>query len=253
MPRRVLITAALVLLVAAASLPAVASAGPRYVAPKWTSAVKVTRCSRALEEAVFHGKMRRVEDTKRMAMRFTLLERTGAEGFLPVPTPKLGRWHRSRVGVARFGYKQIVRNLAEGSVYSMRVDYRWYDEEAQVVKRARKRSASCPNPGALPNLRVRIVGVKNTAAEDSDRYFVKVMNVGQALAENVPVSLSVNGVLGGSTTVPLLYSKGSRVVSIRAPECEVYVEAAADPDGLIAETSELDNTHQLACQDLKRR
>jgi hypothetical protein len=252
MPRRTLITA-LALLVAAAMLPATAGAGPRYVASKWTSAVKVMRCSRVLDEAVFHGKMRQVEDSARMAMRFTLLERTGTEGFLPVPAPKLGRWHRSRVDVGSFGYKQIVRNLAGGSVYSMRVDYRWYDEDGKVVKRARKRSSSCPHPTALPNLRVRIVGVRHTADEDTDRYYVKVMNFGQAPAENVPVTLSVDGVLGGSATVPLLYSKGSKVVSIRAPECEDYLEAAADPDELIAETSELDNTHQLACQDLKKR
>ena len=90
-------------------------AGPRDAASKWTSIVKVARCSRALDEAVFHGKMRRVEDRERMAMRFTLLERTGAEGFLPVPAPKLGRWHRSRAGVRAFGYKQSVRNLAGGA------------------------------------------------------------------------------------------------------------------------------------------
>jgi CARDB len=253
MPRRVLITAALTSLVAAATLPAAAGAGPRYVASKWTSVVKVTRCSRVLDEAVFHGKMRRVEDSKRMAMRFTLLERTGTEGFLPVPAPKLGRWHRSRLDVGGFGYKQSVRNLAAGSVYSMRVDYRWYDEDGKVVKRARKRSASCPNPTALPNLRVRIVGVRKTTAEDTDRYFVKVMNAGQAPAGNVPVTFSVDGVMGGSATVPLLYAKSSKVVSIRAPECEGFVEAVADPDESIAETSELDNGHQLACQDLKKR
>jgi hypothetical protein len=252
MPRR-LLTTALALLVAAAALPAAASAGPRKVAGKWTSAVKVTRCSRVLDEAVFHAKMRRVEDSARMAMRFTLLERTGTEGFMPVPAPKLGRWHRSRPHVAGFGYRQIVRNLAKGSVYSMRVDYRWYDDDGEVVKRARKRSPSCPNPTALPNLRVRIVGVKKTSDEDSDRYFVKVMNLGPALAENVPVSLSVDGGTGGSATVPLIYAKSSRVVGIRAPECEGYLEAEADPDELIAETSELDNTHQLACQDLKKR
>jgi hypothetical protein len=252
MPRRLLITA-LALLVAAAALPAAASAGPRYKPGTWTSAVKVTRCSRALDEAVFHGRMRRVEDSARMAMRFTLLERKGTEGFLPVPAPKLGRWHRSRVDVGGFGYKQIVRNLAEGSVYSMRVDYRWYDDDGEVVKRARKRSPSCPTPTALPNLRVRLVGVKDTWDEDTDRFFVKVMNLGPALAKNVSVSLSVDGVTGGSATVPLLYAKGSRVVSIRAPECEAYLEAVADPDELIAETSELDNTHQLACQDLKKR
>ena len=253
MPTRFVITVSLVLLAGTALLPAAAGAGPRYVASKWTTAVKVSRCSRVLDEAVFHGRMRRVKESRRMGMRFTLLERTGDEGFLPVPAPKLGKWHRSRSGVAAFGYRQIVRNLAKGSVYAMRVDFRWWDGEGDVVKRSRKRSATCPGPDALPNLRVRVTGVKKTAAEDSDRYFVKVMNLGSAPAANVPVALTVDGAPGGSATVPLLYAKSSRVVSIRAPECEGYTEAEADPDGLIAETNELDNTHRLACQDLKKR
>lgn len=244
MAKRVVITAVLALLVGAA---------PSSAASGWPAGVKVDRCSRLLDEAVFHGKMRGVKDSERMAMRFTLLERTGTEGFLPVSAPKLGRWHRSRPGVARFGYRQIVRNLAQGSVYAMKVDFRWFDEDGRIVKRARRRSASCPDPKALPNLRVRITGVKRTADPDTDRYFVKVMNWGQAPAESVPVSLSVDGVLGGSVTVPLLYSKSSKVVTIRAPECGGYASAEADPDGLIAETSELDNGHQLACQDLTKR
>ena len=100
---------------------------------------------------------------------------------------------------------------------------------------------------------MRIVGVSDTAATETDRYFVKVMNLGAAPAEGVPVSLSVDGATGASTVVSQLYPKSSKVVSIRAPECESFVEATADPDGLIAETSELDNAHQLACQDLTER
>ena len=110
--------------------------------------MKVTRCSRALEEAVFHGTMRRVRGTKRMAMRFTLLERIG-RGGLPAPS----RRRSSAGGIARasvsrgFGYKQTVRNLAEGSVYSMRVDYRWYDEDGQVVKPGAQALRELPEPG----------------------------------------------------------------------------------------------------------
>jgi hypothetical protein len=245
MPKRFFTTVSLVL-IAGAALPSAADAG-------WTSAVKVNRCSRALDEAVFHGKMRRVPDSERMAMRFTLLQRTGMEGFLPLPAPKLGKWHRSRTDVRGFGYRQIVRNLAEGSVYAMRVDFRWYGEDGELVKRSRKRSATCPEPNTLPNLRVRITGVKETADEGSDRYFVKVMNYGAAPAENVAVSLTVDGATGGSATVPLLYAKGSRTVTIRAPECESFLQATADPDELIAEKNELDNVHHLACQDLTKR
>ena len=253
MVRRLASIAILGLLAAAACLPALASGKPRYTASAWTAIVKVSRCSRALDEAVFHGKMRGVEDSERMAMRFTLLERTGMDGFQAVPAPKLGKWHRSRTGVGAFGYKQAVRNLVKGSVYRVRVDYRWYDEEGEVLARKRKSSASCPNETALPNLRVRVAGVRKTPSVDTDRYFVKVMNVGRAPAAGVAVRLAVDGIASGTVTVPQLYPKASKTVTIRAPECESWVDAKIDPDGLIAETWEQDNTHLLACQDLVRR
>jgi CARDB len=249
MARRLASITTLGLLVAAAAVPASAGAGPA----KWTAQVKVARCSHAFDEAVFHARMRRISDAKRMALRFTLLQRTGEEGFLPVAAPKLGRWHRSRIGVAGFGYKQAVRNLAEGSVYRVKVDYRWYDEDGEVLARARRRSPTCPDPAALPNLRVRIVGYRATSSVDTDRYYLKVTNDGSAPAEGVPVRLSVDGTAAGTVTVPNIYAKASKLVTIRAPECGSSVGAEVDPDGLIAETSELDNTHQLACQDLQRR
>jgi hypothetical protein len=239
--------------VAGSCLSATAAAKPRYTAATSTAFVKLSRCSRALGEAVFHGKMRSVEDSERMAMRFTLLERTGMEGFQAVPSPKLGKWHRSRAGVAAFGYKQAVRKLVKGSVYRVRVDYRWYDEEGEVVARKRRSSASCPNETELPNLRVRIAGVRRTPSVETDRYYVKVMNVGRAPATGVAVRLAVDGIASGTVTVPQLYPKGSKIVTIRAPECESWVDARIDPDGLIAETWEHDNTHVLACQDLARR
>ena len=119
-----------------------------------------------------------------------------------------------------FGYKQAVRNLVQGSLYRVRVDYRWYDEDGEVIARTRKRSASCPNETALPNLRVRITGVRKTAAAATDRYYVKVTNVGRAPAEGVPVRLSVDGVAAGTATVPVIYAKGWKTVTMRAPECE---------------------------------
>jgi hypothetical protein len=253
MARRLAHTTALGLLLAGLVLPAAAGGWPRYVATKWTAQVRVARCSQELNEAVFHARMRRVPDTKRMALRFTLLQRTGAEGFQAVAAPKLGKWHRSRAGVGAFGYKQAVRNLAEGSVYRVKVDYRWYDEDGAVLQRARRRSATCPDESALPNLRVRLTGVHETSSVDTDRYYLRVMNLGNAAAEGAQVRLSVDGAAAGTITVPVLYPRSSKTVTMRAPECQSWAQAEIDPDGLIAETWELDNSHQLACGDLRRR
>jgi hypothetical protein len=243
----------LALLAGLACLPALAAGNPAYRASRWTAAAKVAHCSRELDEAVFHGKMRRVDGSERMGMRFTLLERTGVEGFQPLAAPGLGKWRNSKPGVGAFGYKQVVRKLKKGAVYRVRVDYRWYDEHGAVVARTRKRSATCPNQSALPNLRVRITGVRHSASTDSDRYWLKVTNLGRASAESVPVSFSVDGVVAGTVTTSTLNPGASRVIGIRAPECANWVQAQVDPDGLIAETVELDNTHLLGCRALRLR
>ncbi|HEU0023675.1 MAG TPA: CARDB domain-containing protein [Thermoleophilaceae bacterium] len=253
MVRRLAISLTLAVVAVAALVPALAAGMPQYTASKWTALVKVARCSRALDEAVFHGKMRRVEDTNRMAMRFTLLERTGLDGFQRVDAPKLGKWRRSRAGVGAFGYRQVVRGLEKGAVYRVRVDYRWFDEDGAIVSRARRRSSTCPNAWALPNLRVRVTGVRRTQNSDSDRYFMKVTNFGRAPAEGVLVRLSVDGIVAGTVTVPTLYARTGKSVSLRGPECASWVQAQVDPDGAIAETAEQDNTHQLDCEDLQLR
>ena len=95
-----------------------------------------------------------------------------------------------------------MRKLKKGAVYRVRVDYRWYDEDGAVISRAHRRSATCPNQAALPNLRVRIAGARHTQSTDTDRYWLKVTNVGRASAESVPVRFSVDGVVAGTMTAP---------------------------------------------------
>ena len=63
-----------------------------------------------------------------------------------MPAPKLGKWHRSRAGVGGFGYKQAVRNLDEGSLYRVRVDYRWYDEDGEVDRAGAQALRDLPEP-----------------------------------------------------------------------------------------------------------
>ena len=105
-----------------------------------------------------------------------------------MPAPKLGKWHRSRAGVGAFGYKQAVRNLEKGSLYRVRVDYRWYDEDGEVIGAHAQALRELPRRDRAPNLRVRIAGVRKTPAAATDRYYLKVMNVGRASAEGVPVA-----------------------------------------------------------------
>jgi hypothetical protein len=253
MARRLATISILALVAGVGAVPALAGAKPRHTAAAWTSSVKVATCSPETGEAVFHGKMRRLPQTKRMAMRFVLLERTGLDGFLDVAAPKLGRWRKSRPGVRQFGYRQVIRGLDDGAVYKVRVDYRWLGEDGDVIAKARKRSASCPDQGALPNLRIRVNGVRRTSDANTDRYFLRVTNLGKAPAESVVARLSADGLVTGSATVQAIAPGAWRNLVVRGAECGRWVQAQVDPDAAIAETDEQDNTHQLACQDLKPR
>jgi hypothetical protein len=252
MGRRLAPILAAALVAVCAALPAAASAQPRAKASGVTAIAKVANCSTVLDEAVFQGRMRKLPGTARMAMRFTLLQRTGlGPGFSPVEAPGLGKWRRSRPGVRWFGYKQAVRNLADGSLYRVQVDFRWYLADHKLQGKVRRKSATCPEPDALPNLRVKMLGVYHTPAPDTDRYAIRVSNLGAAEAQGVLARLSVDGSVAASGTFGALSAKSSVKLVLRGPECRDFVQVQVDPDSLIAESVETDNGQLRVCSALR--
>ena len=229
---------------AAAQSPASAEPASPYV--------KLVKCSLASHEAAFYARMHRLPGGERMAMRFTLLERSGAEGFRPVGAPGLGRWWKSKPGVDAFGYRQGLRNLHENAAYRMRVDFRWYSAAGELLDEQHRRSAPCRQFEELPNLRAELVGAKATSLPGVLRYEVRVTNDGRAAAAAVPVRLTVDGAVIDTVTVAVLRPGETRTVGFRAPDCAEEIEAEADPDGAIVELFEDDNAHVLDCDDLPR-
>jgi CARDB protein len=244
MPSRLAIAALL-----ATGLPALPSPAAGQTP---AASVRTVKCSLAEHEAIFNGRMQRIEGSERMGMRFTLLERTGLDAYEPVKAPGLGRWQRSRPGVGAFSYRQGVRGLLEKAVYRMRVDFRWYSPEGEVVAEVRRRSASCRQYVDLPNLRPQVVGAAATAVPGVVRYSVRVSNDGPAAASDVPLALVVDGNVVDTVSVTSLAAGEVRFVTIRGPDCRRTVEARVDPDGAIAESSEDDNVHAVTCADLPR-
>jgi CARDB len=245
MPSRLAIAALL-----AAALVALPSRAAGETLP---ASLKTVKCSLADHEAIFLARMQRLEGSERMGMRFTLLQRTALEGFEPVKAPGLGRWQRSRPGVGAFSYRQGVRGLLDNAVYRMRVDFRWYSPEGDVVEDLRRRSSSCRQHVDLPNLRARVVGATPAAVPGVVRYSVRISNDGPAAASAVPLALIVDGNVVDTVSVSSLAAGEGRLLTIRGPDCRQTVEAQADPDGAIAESSEDDNVHAIACADLPRR
>jgi hypothetical protein len=232
----------------AAALVAAASAA---AVDRQPARVSLAACSFEDHSAAFSASMKLVEGADRMALRFTLLERTGVEGDRAVTAPGLSRWHWSKPGVRALRYRQVVRNLEENATYRARVDFRWYSAAGQEIVRVRRRSARCRQFLALPNLTTKITRVAPTKVPGVVRYETLVTNRGQASVASAPVRLSVDGGVVDTVSVPLASGEAKSVV-IRGPQCHTSVRVEADPDRVIAEASEDDNAHELSCADLGR-
>jgi hypothetical protein len=239
--------------VIAVSVPAAAAvAGPD--SPQTglrLASVRLAECVHAQHTAAFYGRMRRVPGADRMGMRFTLLDRSGVTEPVPVRVPGLGIWRKSRPGRMGFGFTQRVRSLLDGHAYRVRVDFRWYAEDGSVIRRARRRSPTCRQFVRRANLTVEVLGAKKTATAGVLRYFVAVRNDGRVAATNAAVRLAVDGAEVNTKTVPLLAAGDESSLSFSGPACESSVQAAADPENAIPESSETDNTQTKSCAEVR--
>jgi hypothetical protein len=231
------------LMMLAAALPA-APAAALQAAP---ATVRLADCSVEESSAAFYGRMRPVPGTERMSMRFTLLERH-ADGYEALHAPGLSRWHRSKPGVAAFGYRQTVRGLQPGGVYRARVSFRWYSADGDLLERTRRTSRACRQYEEVPNLISAVVGAEPGEVPGVVRYLMRISNTGAAPAENVAARLSVDGGAVDTVTIASLEPGASRDVAVVGPACTSSVSSMADPDGVIVESSEDDNAHTVDCQ-----
>ncbi len=238
--RRALLSAVL----ATAARPAAAGAAPL------PASVKVAACSVETHEAAFSARMQQVPGASRMAMRFKLLEQTGPNAIRRVKVPGLRRWRHSKPGVKTFSYRQGFRNLPENASHRVVVSFRWLAADGTVVQRTRRRSARCRQFVRLPNLVAKIQAVIPTMP-GVVRYQALVSNTGRASASSVPVRLTVDGKVVDTVTIASLAPGEQRSVVIRGPECHQVVRLEADPEKSIAESSDLDNAHELSCPALR--
>ena len=231
------------ILLASAGVAGAALAAPELARPK--TAVRVKACSLEDQTAVFYARMRKVRGTKRMRMRFTLLERAaGLRTYKRVLVPGLSRWHKSAEGVRSYGYSQEVRGLHAGSTYRMRVRYRWYGAGHKLLKSARRTSRPCRMFVPLSNLRARIVDVRSG---DTWLYTARVTNTGQATADNVPVRFSVDGGVVDTQYIGHLDPGDAWHHTFNGPACEKRYAFVVDPDNAVPETNESDNRASASC------
>jgi hypothetical protein len=234
-----------------AALIAMAVAAPPSAAESPSASVKLVDCSLAKASATFYARMRPAGDGVRMAVRLRLLERH-LDRYVSVEAPGLSTVHRSKPGVGAFGFRQTVRGLRPGGLYRMQASFRWYTAEGELVAHARRRSAPCRQFDATPNLTSTLTGAERTSVPGVLRYLVRVSNTGVAAVEDADLDVSVDGSVVDTVAVGPLAPGEHRMVAITGPECTSQVESLADSAGVIAESSEADNRHRLACADLPR-
>jgi hypothetical protein len=230
---------------------ALALAAPAAADVGMPASVRLADCSFEEGSATFYARMRPVEDSERMWMRFTVREKR-VDGYETLRVPGLSRWHRSRPGVAAFGYRQTVRGLQPGGVYRGQVSFRWYSAEGELIGRTRRTSAACRQFDATPNLTTELVDAESTKVPGVMRYVLRVANSGVAPAADVEVRLSVDASVVDTVTIASLAPGDQRELAVRGPECRGTVASFADPDGVIVESSETDNGDATACAELRQ-
>jgi CARDB len=215
--------------------------------PGAPASVKVADCSAEQSSAAFYARMRAVPDTDRMWLRFTVQEKHAA-AYEELQARGLSRWHKSNPGVGAFGYRQTVRGLQPGGVYRVKVSFRWYSADGELVERTKKISRPCRQFDEVPNLTSQVVGFGPAKVPGVVRYVMRIANTGVAPAVDFDTRLSVDGGVVDTVTIASLEPGASRDVAVLGPECNTSVSSVADPDGVIVESFEDDNAHTVNCQ-----
>ena len=246
MPRRVLTLAVLALAVA---VPGQAQSS--YKMP----ASKVLECksgdSPDTRTATFLGRMKTIPGTDRMLMRFTLMERFGDEKLHALTVPDLRAWRSAKPGIRDFRYKQTVTALQGGGEYRASVDFRWLDADGNLLRKARRVSGPCNEPGELANLKAggpsALSGPQGTAV-----YVVPVSNDGKAAAHDVAVELFVDGAATNVAHIDSVAPGETREVRFTGPTCKRNLRMVVDPADAVKEQTESDNVTTVRCPPLAR-
>jgi hypothetical protein len=236
-------------LAAVAAFPAAALAARAPDLPVTPAPVaKVLACdvTSSDRQATFYARMDSVPNAAKMQIRFQLLERLGRDdSWTKLDVPALRQWHTSQAGVKRFGWKQTVDALRLGGAYKARVQYRWLTPAGATLDTVSRDTPVCRGP--LPNLTVDDLAVKAGPTADTRTYRVNVTNRGKVDTDDVAISLNVDKAILDTVKITHLAPGETRTVSFTGPTCRRAVRAKADPDNVIGETVEHDNSQLFAC------
>ena len=240
------------LLIAAFAVAAPAAA--RAQAPPLRA--KLTACQSGADAgdrtATFTGSMPAIKGTRRMWMRFDLLQRIPpSEDFAQIKVPGLGVWQKSSRGrKSGFVFDQRVQALAAPGAYKAAVGFRWYGKGGRLLRSAKRETATCTQPDPRPNLRAGDLDAARGPQPDQATYALEVRNDGRTAAGPFDVGLDVAGAAQPLQRVATGLAVGAtQTVTFVAPLCQPgsTLRFTLDASGEVAESVESDDAVERLC------
>jgi hypothetical protein len=199
--------------------------------------------------ATFTGSMPALTGTRRMQMRFALLQRRGAAGgYKPVDVPGWGAWERADPGRPGFILTKRVESLAAPAAYKAIVAFRWYDKKGRLQRESTRTTVACTQPDARPDL-VLDSFTAARSGKDQAVYTVVVANQGRSTAGAFAVALSVDGTPTDPIALGPLDPGESAQGTVVGPPCASggTVTIRLDPANVIDEADEADDVVERPC------
>lgn len=238
--------------VAALSAAATAAAGSAPPPPPRAELTHFS-CLQALDPANrsigVRAVMRPLTGTRRLAIRFDLLERVGSAAPGTVRGGDLGVWVMpsnptlGRVPGDVWRLDKSVIDLAAPATYRFRVTFRWIGASGHVLGSAVRETRRCGQPELRPDLAVASFTVTPVAGQpDQDLYTAVIANQGRTSAGPFEVLFAPG--TGSAATTADITSLGpgrSRTLSFTGPLCN-----AADPPTVTADAAHQVDDHNRA-------
>jgi hypothetical protein len=222
---------------------------------KPTLSAKTTTCTTGADDAsraaAFTGAMPSGAQTKRMQMRFVLIQRkgTGPKGtFKKVAVPGWSGWVKSDPDRQGFVFTKRVEALTAPAGYRAVITFRWVDAKGHVQRTATRTTSVCEQPDPRPDL--VLSGIDGTAtAKGTAAYTVSIGNEGHSDAVPFAVTITVDGTVSEPVTLGPIVAGGRMAGTLAAPRCTPgsTILVTIDVADTVAESVESDGAVQRPC------
>jgi CARDB len=221
---------------------------------KTTLAARVTDCTTGADDAeraaAFTGSMS-AAGSKRMQMRFTLMQRLGAgqKGtFKKVPVPVWGSWEKADPGRSAFVFTKRIEALTAPAAYRVVIAFRWLDARNHAIRATTRTSATCEVADPRPDLVLGGVDAVGTGPARA-AYTVSVANDGHSDAVPFAVTVTVGGVTSDPVILGPLTAGDRGSGAVAAPRCAPgsTITVTLDAADAVEESDEGDDAVQRPC------